>query len=381
MHQRLGAVAALAKAQRVDDFAHLAAQQGHLARRSTEGCGRVEPEEARFGYHAALAVKALHRNQIAVHPAVYTHNCTGARDQQGFRAGQQRLEGAWRVGGATHARPHRVIRIGEQTKAAIAGYLHRRIVQIAFKPIMAGAQKGEIVGRQPFEESHGFGGAVRGQRRRIVRKGADAFAQQGQHRLPIGHRGAHIGQHLGQAGLQRGARLMANLLDLHVDHGFAGMAGQGGAILAQSNHFQQRAVSTAAHIDDRVQQPVNVHAGSGDGGSSRIYQKGPILTDDGQAQAAGAIISQRIDVDHRLIGPTTGGSTGHKAGHGRPCRLVQPFDFAGQGARKQASRQRLCQWSVCSGRSSAGLGRFRHFDRSRDIFPAAYAPRCRERKV
>ena len=246
---------------------------------------------------------------------------------------------------------------------------------------MAGAQKGEIVGRQPFEESHGFGGAVRGQRRRIVRKGANAFAQQGQHRLPIGHRGAHIGQHLGQAGLQRGARFMANLLDLHVDHGFAGVAGQGGAILAQPDHLQQRAVRITAHIDDRVQQAVDVHPGGSDGGGGGIHQEGPILTDDGQAQAAGAIIGQRINVDYRLIGPTTGGSTGHEAGHGSTCRLVQAFDFAGQGAGKQAPRQCLCQWSVCSGRSSAGLGRFRHFDRSRDIFPAAYAPRCRERKV
>ena len=312
---------------------------------------------------------------------MHAYNCTGARDQQGFRAGQQRLEGARRVGGATHARPHRVIRIGEQTKAAIAGYLHRRIVQITFKPVMAGTKQGEIVGRQPFEESHGFGGAVRGQRWRIVRKGADAFAQQGQHRLPIDHCGAHIGQHLGQAGFQRSARLGANLLDLHVDHGFAGVAGQGSAILAQPDHLQQRAVRITAHIDDRVQQAVDVHPGGSDGGGGGIHQEGTVFADDGQAQAAGAIIGQRINVDYRLIGPTTGGSTGHEAGHGSTCRLVQAFDFAGQGAGKQAPRQRLCQWSVCSGRSSAGLGRFRHFDRSRDIFPAAYAPRCRERKV
>ena len=38
MHQRLGAVATLAKAQRVDDLAHLTAQQRHLARRGGE-CG------------------------------------------------------------------------------------------------------------------------------------------------------------------------------------------------------------------------------------------------------------------------------------------------------------------------------------------------------
>ena len=201
-----------------------------------------------------------------------------------------------RIIGARRAAPHRVIGIAQQAEAAFAGWLHRRIIEIAGQIIAPYPEQGEIIGRQPIEKRHGFGSAMRRDRRRVAFEIPRRLAQRAEHCLPIGDRGIDIGKHLLQRRNQLAPGFGAGALDFDIDHRFAGDPGccrAGG----EADHFDQHAIAVAAHIDDRVEQPVDIEPGSGDGRRGRIDEERPILANDRQRHAA----TPRRDTSHAVI--------------------------------------------------------------------------------
>ena len=93
---------------------------------------------------------------------------------------------------------------------------------IAGEDVIARAEQGEIVRREPFQKLHRFGDFAGIERRRIGAQFGDDVAQPRQHRLPILHADANVGENVFERAHDLGApRRIRDAFDVDVDEAFA----------------------------------------------------------------------------------------------------------------------------------------------------------------
>ena len=202
-----------------DDVVGLAPQIGNGAHRARIGGRGEQAAEAEFADQLALPVETLDADIVHVDAAMHrrAQGRLGDDEEPGllqeradFRRDDQRLVPALQ-------RPH--IARAQQPEP---GLEHRfEHVGIAGEGVIAGAEQSEIVRRQPFQELHAFGNFAGVERRRIGAQLGDDRAQPVQHRPPILHGDANLGEDVFERAHDLGApRRLRDAFDVDMDEAF-----------------------------------------------------------------------------------------------------------------------------------------------------------------
>ena len=145
--------------------------------------------------------------------------------------------------------------------------------------VLAVAQQRQVVVGQPLQEGPAFGHLGCGHGGRRVLQLGDRVVQPGQHRLPVLHGGAHVGQHPLDAGRQRVA-----LLRVHqpVDLRYASTirAAPAGDFARGRRSRRSRPLASRSHRVDRVHDQVQRQALAVDLQGGGVHQERHVVVDD-----------------------------------------------------------------------------------------------------
>ena len=272
--QRLAGMARRIEAGAADDVVGLAPQIGNGAHRPRIGGRGEQPADAVFADQLAMPVEALDADIVHVDAAMHRRAQGRLGDDKepgllheraNFRRDDERLVPA-------QQRPH--LARAQQPKP---GLEHRfEHIGIAGEDVIAGAKQSEIVRRQPFQKLHGFGNFAGVERRRIGAQLGNDRAQPLQHRPPILHGDADLGENVFERAHDFGApRGLRDAFDVDVDEAFVPAA-----VFRDALEGGQRSRSVALHGEHRMDQKADVEAALIELADDRIEQKRHIVIDD-----------------------------------------------------------------------------------------------------
>ncbi len=198
---------------------------------------------------------------------------------------------------AAAQQPH--LRRAQQPQPGLECRLQRMLVVRVH--IVARAEQGEIVSGQPFEKLDRFGNVGGRQRRRIFPQIGDDFARAREHRLPVLHAHAHLGENVFERANDVGlCRRLLQAVDVNVDEALA-------APFALARAFEANEVSGLVALDreHRMHQERNVETAFVEFAEHRIDEERHVVIDD---------------IEHRCASRCGGGRQPHL---GRTCRALR----------------------------------------------------------
>ena len=252
--QRLAGMTRMIEAGTVDDVVGLAPQIRNGAHRSRIGGRSEQAADAIFTDQLALPVETFDADIVHVDAAMHrrVQGRLGDDEEPGllheranFRCDDERLVPALQ-------RPH--VARAQQPEPGLEYRLEH--LGCAGEDIVAGAKQREIIRSQPFQELHRFGNFTGVERRRIGTQLGDDRAQPVQHRPPILHGDANLGEDVFERAHDFGApRRLRNAFDVNVDEAFVPAAVFGGAL-----ERRQRSRRVALHGEHWMDQKADIEA-------------------------------------------------------------------------------------------------------------------------
>ncbi len=230
--------------------------------------------------------------------------------------------------------------------------------RVAVEAVIAHAEEGEIVGRQPLQELDRFGDLVHRQRRRIGLQIGDDAVDPLQHRPPVLHRQPHVGEHGLQGAHDVGARgLLLDRIDVDMDEALARAVGG----IGRAERDQLCALTL--HAEHRMRHQPHRELAIGEFAHHRIEQERHVVIGDldhrdrlvrGREleRLAADFCSARRPLAQEIVGPLGergeigGGVTHHVLGHragkelgDKGCRhVVAALGERGCGLRDRGAR-------------------------------------------
>ncbi len=208
----LGVVTLRAEPELVEDLAHLVAQHRNFARALAVRARSPKAQEAVLAIHRAARVEGLEAHVVEIAAAMHGRN--------GIRLGDDEQRSSARAGAdvaAQQRRPHSLpsasiatqdpepaFDVGRQGIAAAA----------ALQPVVAIAEEREVIRFHPFDERARFLNLAARQRRRRAFQFRGERTEPAAHRLPVGHRYAHIVERRAQA---RERAIEAHRVEIAID--------------------------------------------------------------------------------------------------------------------------------------------------------------------
>ncbi len=229
-----------------------------------------------FADNPALVVEALDPDVVGVARPVHRGTRVGLRDDHQRQRRVRQCTGARRQAREA-GRFRRGIAFAQHAQAAARDKAKGVLAVLAHQVVLAIAQERHVVVGQPFEEGAALGDQGRRQRRRRARVGGGGLLQARAHRLPVLHRGAHVGEHPFDPRHQLGALLgVDEPVDLDVHPRFP----RGLRRLVARPQRDKGAVGTALHGEDGVRDQVQRQALPVDLRRRRVDQEGHVVVDD-----------------------------------------------------------------------------------------------------
>ena len=190
--QRLAGMAVGIEAGAPDDGVDLAAQIGDGAGRARVDRRREQADDAEFPDQLAGGIEALDADVVHVRAPVHLRAHRRLGDDQELRLHHE---------GAQLGRDLHKLRAGAQ-HAAVGraqqpepGLVHRHQRAVLVEDVVAGAEEGEVVVGQPFEERDRLLDLLLRQRRRIDLELGRDLADARRHRAPVGDAEPHVREH------------------------------------------------------------------------------------------------------------------------------------------------------------------------------------------
>ena len=216
--QRLAGMALRVEAGAADDVIDLAPQIGNGAGRAGVGGRGEQTAKSVLADQLAGGVEALDADIVELHAAVHTraHRRLGDDQHPGLlqKFADFRSEGDELI--AATQQPH--LGRAQQSEPGFKDRLQRA----GGVGVVARAQEGEIVAGQPFEKQDGLGNVLDRQRRRILPQVGDGRARPRQHRRPVLHADADLGENLFEAAEDLPPhRRVLQAVDVDADEAFA----------------------------------------------------------------------------------------------------------------------------------------------------------------
>ena len=202
--------------------------------------------------------------------------------------------------------PRRNSRISRERKSPEPGRERRLERMFAVRiGIVARAEQGEVVARQPFEKLDRFGDLLDRQRRRVVAQVRDDLARARQHGLPILHADAHLGEDFFErANDVRPLRRILQAVDMNVNEAFA-LA----VALARALEADKGSRRVALDREHRMHEQANVETAFVEFADHRIDEERHVVIDD---------------VEHRYPARHGGGLEAHFGRTGLRCGEKRP---------------------------------------------------------
>ena len=197
----------------------LAAEIGDVAGRTVIG-GRGEQTDDLHAARRPAVAEMLDPDHIHRHLPVHPRARAGLGDQHraALFEGSLRPRRHFDAAAADRTRLERVGAQHAERRARNPG----EHATVGFQPVFANAEEGEVVVLEPFEESDGLGDLVLGQRRRVGLERIDDAADAIEHRAPVLHREAHVGDNAGKRIRECGPRgFVVDAVDVNLDDAFA----------------------------------------------------------------------------------------------------------------------------------------------------------------
>ncbi len=293
--ERLAEMARRIKAGARLDIGDLAAQIRNVVRRARIGGGGEQADDTKFADQVAGGIEAFDADVIEIDAPVHVRVDIGLGDDQRPRLFEKRHDLRRDLEQLLAAAQHAQLARTHDAEPAV----EVRLQVVAVEDIVAHADKGEIVGEQPFEEFDRFRDLIHRQRRRIGLQlgddGVDALA----HRPPVLHRKPHLAEHR----LQRlhdgfAQRLVFDRIDVNVDETFARAAS--GIRRAESGELAGR---VALDAEDRMRDQPHGEMPLGQLTHHRVEQERHVVVDDldhrDRFAIAGGFERQRLEADLR----------------------------------------------------------------------------------
>ena len=298
VRQRLAVVAARIEAELRLQGAECGAQHRHLARRRGERGAGPQPRMDRQP-HRLAALAQRHDDQVERHRAVDRGDEVGLEEQRRRAAAVEPVE-RQRLGRVRQDRP----------RLRVARDAERRLRAAVPAPRLVAEQR-QLAVEEPAQQRRALARPER------VGVGGERALQ----RVPVGHRGAHVGERGGQERHQLAPVARVGALHLQVDHRLA---------RRPVADRLERAVGRAGDGDDGVDDAVDRDVLPGDRGGDRIDQEGHVVVDHGDAHPAAHVVRRhRLQRDRGLAGGPAGGGGGDEAGGVGHRGVVEIAQFAG----------------------------------------------------
>ncbi len=276
------------------DRRDLAAQIGNAVRRARVGGGGEQPDDAEFAGEIAGCVEALDADVVEIDAAVHVGVDIGLGDDQRPRLLQESHDLRRELQQLVAALEHLQLAVAHDAERAVEIGLER----VAVEFVVAQAEEGEMVGRQPLQELDRFRDLVDRQRRRIGLQLGDDGVDALDHRAPILHRAPHLFEHGLQAAHQIGAGGgFLDRIDVDVDEAFALAAG--GIGRAERNEL----CALPRHAQNRVRDQPHGKLAVGKLADHRVEQKRHVVIGDCQHRdrPVRSIERQRLAGDLRTV--------------------------------------------------------------------------------
>ncbi|GIX16140.1 MAG: hypothetical protein KatS3mg119_0326 [Rhodothalassiaceae bacterium] len=323
--ERLAGVAARIETGAPADVLDLAPEQRHGEHAGRIGLGGEQADEAPLAHHRALLVVDLHPDVVHVdRPVDRRLDVRLGDDHRLVRAAQEVPDLLGEHGEPLRAAQHVAPGIAQQPEPRAAHRREGRHARIALETVLAVAEEGEVVVSEPAQEADRLLLHVGGDRRRRHGQRGDRLVDLRQHRPPVVHRLADIGQDRLHPARDRRQHPGIGLgVDLDVDVGFAQAAGVRIAVVAAgADDALAVAVRVAGDEQNGVVDRMDLvmvdrHQPAGDG----IDEEGHVVIDDGDRRVgrrpAAVIQLARVEDAHdRPARPALAAQLPHEAGDG-----------------------------------------------------------------
>jgi hypothetical protein len=246
-----------------------------LPDRAGIGGGREQTDDAELAHELAVAVETLHAHVVHVDAPVHARAHRGLGDDEQRRLLEQRAHLRRDDEGLIPTLQHPHVARAQNAESGLEHGLER--VLAGRECVVADAEEGEIVVREPFQERSGLGDLRRRQWRRIGLELGDHVRHARGHRPPVLNAEADIGKRpLDRLDDLGAARFLLDTLDMDVDDAFAQRAG-GGLRALEGGETAGRVAHDAQH---GMHDETDFDPALGELGQDRIHQERHVVVDD-----------------------------------------------------------------------------------------------------